>query len=379
VIVLQVIPDLAAGGAERSTLDVAAAIVRVGGRALVASRGGRLEGELEKLGGELLRLPVHSKSPVVMAANALRLASIARAEAVDVIHARSRAPAWSALAAARLAGCAFVTTYHGTYNARSALKRFYNSVMARGDAVIANSSYIADRIRAAHGALAREVVVIPRGTDAAVFDPAAVSTERIEAVKAAWGVSGARPIVLMPGRLTRWKGQTVMLDAFATLRARGGPTAELVMPGDDQGRAVYRAELDALVESHRLRDLVRLPGHCSDMPAAYAAADVVVSASIEPEAFGRVAVEGAFMARPVIAADHGGARETVENGVGGRLVPPADAAAMADALAEILSLSPAARLEMGERGAQRARALYSVESMQAANLRLYEKLILERA
>jgi glycosyltransferase involved in cell wall biosynthesis len=376
--VLQVIPDLDAGGAERTTLDVAAAVVRAGGRALVASRGGRLEGELEALGGALLRLPVHTKNPLVQAANALRLAGVIQAESVDIIHARSRAPAWSALAAARLTGCAFVTTYHGTYNASSALKRFYNSIMARGDVVIANSRFIADRIRAEHGRLAKEIVVIPRGSDAAAFDPAAVAPERVVELKAAWGVSGSRPIVLMPGRLTRWKGQKSMIEAFARLHAAGGPAALLVMPGDEQGRAGYRAELAALIESCRMEESVRLPGHCSDMPAAYAAADVVVSASIEPEAFGRVAVEGALMARPIIAADHGGARETVENGVGGRLAPPGDAAAMAEVLREILSLSPAARLEMGTRGAQRARALYSVEAMQAANVRLYERIILER-
>jgi glycosyltransferase involved in cell wall biosynthesis len=377
--VLQVIPELSAGGAERSALDVAAAVKRAGGRALVASRGGRLEGELAVLGGELLRLPVHSKNPFLQAANALRLAGVIQAESVDVIHARSRAPAWSALGAARLTGCIFVTTYHGTYNARSALKRFYNSIMARGDAVVANSHFIAERIRAEHGALAKEIVVIPRGVDTAAFDPGAVALERVAAVRAAWGVSGDRPVVLMPGRLTRWKGQVVMIEAFAALKARGGPPADLVLPGDEQGRTGYRAELAALIESCRMDEFVRLPGHCSDMPAAYAAADVVVSASIEPEAFGRIAVEGALMARPVIAADHGGARETVENGVGGRLVPPGDAAAMADALRDILELSPAARLAMGSRGAERAQSLYSVEAMQAGYLRLYEKLILERA
>ncbi len=376
--VLQVIPELDAGGAERTTLDVAAALVRAGGRALVASRGGRLADELAASGGELVLMPAHAKDPVTLTRNAVRLARLAKREGVDIIHARSRAPAWSALWAARTVRRPFVTTYHGAYNARSGLKRLYNSVMARGDAVIANSAYIASLIRAEHGELAPEITVIPRGVDTVALDPGAVAPERVAALRAAWGVAGTRPVVLMPGRLTRWKGQAVMIEALALLRAGGGSAVDLVMPGDDQGRTEYRAELEALIASRGLGDSVHLAGHCSDMPAAYAAADVVVSASIEPEAFGRVAVEGACMARPVIATDHGGARETVESGVGGLLVPPGDASAMVRALGEILALSPAARQEMGARGAARARSRFSVEVMQAATLRLYEELMTRR-
>jgi glycosyltransferase involved in cell wall biosynthesis len=376
--VLQVIPELDAGGAERSTLDIAAALAKRGDGALVASKGGRLAGELKRLGGDLRIMPVHSKNPATMIANAFRLAALAGREQVDIIHARSRAPAWSALWAARMAGCAFVTTYHGAYNARSALKRFYNSGIARGDVVIANSSYIADRIRDQHGDIPKEIVVIPRGVDIAELDPAAIAPVRINGLATAWGLDRTRPVVLMPGRLTRWKGQTVMIEAMAIMKAANGPDAVLVMPGDDQGRTEYRAELQGLIASHGLGDSVIVAGHCADMPAAYAAADVVVSASTDPEAFGRVAVEGAVMARPVIATDHGGARETVEDGVGGLLVPPGDAAAMAAALTTILSMSPAARLEMGARGAERARRLFSVQAMQAATLRVYEDLLARR-
>jgi glycosyltransferase involved in cell wall biosynthesis len=373
--VLQVIPELDAGGAERTTLDIAAALAKRGDRAFVASRGGRLEAELAQLGGELVRLPVQSKNPVTLVANAFALADLVRCEEVDVIHARSRAPAWSALWAARMAGCAFVTTYHGAYKAKSGLKRWYNSGIARGDVVIANSEFTADRIRAEHGAVPKRIVVIPRGLDLAALDPAAVSSERTAMLAAAWGLDRARPVVLMPGRLTRWKGQGVMIEAAALLKARGGPQAVFALPGDDQGRTGYRAELEGMIDSHGLRDSVILPGHCSDMPAAYAVADVVVSASTEPEAFGRVAVEGAAMARPVIATDHGGARETIEDGAGGRLVPPGDAGAMAGALAEILAAPAAVRMQMGARAAARARAKFSVEAMQAATLQVYDELV----
>ncbi len=376
--VLQVIPELDAGGAERTTLDIAAALARRGDGALVASRGGRLDAELKRLGGDLRPMPVQSKNPAVMLANAYRLAGLAAREKVDIVHARSRAPAWSALGAARMAGCAFVTTYHGAYNAKTKLKRFYNSGMARGDVVIANSSYIADRIRSEHGDVANDIVVIPRGVDTAELDPAAVAPVRINGLAQHWGLDRMRPMVLMPGRLTRWKGQAVMIEAFALMKAAEGPDAVLVMPGDDQGRTEYRAELEGLIDSHGLGDSVILAGHCEDMPAAYAAADVVVSASTDPEAFGRVAVEGAVMARPVVATDHGGARETVEDGVGGVLVPPGDADAMAAALTRILSLSPSARLEMGAKGAERARRLFSVQAMQAATLRLYDDLLARR-
>ncbi len=373
--VLQVIPELDAGGAERTTLDIAAAVSRAGGRALVASRGGRLADELKSLGGELIPLPVHSKNPATIVANAYRLADIAKAEKIDIIHARSRAPAWSALWAARIAKTRFVTTYHGIYKAKSALKRWYNSGIARGDVVIANSNYTAERIREQHGDLVKKIVVVPRGTDTARFNPAAVSADRVAALRAEWGVDDSRPLVLMPGRLTRWKGQAVMIEAFALLKTRAAPPAWLVMPGDDQGRTDYRAELEALITLHGVGDSVRLGQHCSDMPAAYAAADVAVSASTDPEAFGRIAVEGALMGRPVVATDHGGARETVEDGVGGLLVEPGDARGMADALGEILALSPDLRVSMGLRGAERARRLFSVEAMQEATLRLYEGLL----
>ncbi len=375
--VLQVIPELDAGGAERTTLEIAEALTARGDRALVASEGGRLTPELTALGGVHVALPVARKNPWTLWRNVARLKALARGEGVALIHARSRAPAWSALWAARALGLPFVTTYHGRYMARSALKRGYNSIMARGDVVIANSHFIAEHIRAEHPFAEDRIVVIPRGVDVAAFDPDAVSSQRVEALKAAWGLAGdGRAIVLAPGRLTRWKGQGVMIAAFAHwLQGRApGDDAVLVLPGDDQGRSGYRAELEAQIATLGLRERVRMPGHCADMPAAVRAAAIVVTPSTEPEAFGRVAAEAQCGGRLVIAADHGGARETVDPDVGGWRVTPADPPALADALAAFFALEPGERRAREAAVRTRAQSLYTTKALQKATLAVYGRL-----
>ncbi len=374
--VLQVIPNLEAGGAERTTIEIAEALTQAGHRGLVASVGGRLEGELAAAGGVLLRVPLASINPLTLWANRGALLTIIRREGVDIVHARSRAPAWSALWAARAAKIPFVTTYHGAYNARNALKRWYNAVMARGDVVIANSHFIADHIRREHAFAADRITVIPRGVDVAAFRPDAVSVERIAAQRVAWDLAAddPRPVILMPGRLTRWKGQEIAIDALAALKARGGPAAVLVMPGDHQGRHDYVAGLHKRIAAAGLRDSVRLPGHCSDMPAAFRAADVVVSASIEPEAFGRVAAEAQCAQRLVIASDHGGARETVDPDVGGWRVPPGDPEALAQALAGFFALEPTRRAALEAAVAARARAVYATAALQRDTLAVYGRI-----
>ncbi|HEX9905777.1 MAG TPA: glycosyltransferase, partial [Propylenella sp.] len=211
--VLQVIPQLDAGGAERTAIDVAAALAARGDRALVASAGGRLAAELAAVGGTLIELPVGSKNPAAMAANVARLARLVRRERVDLLHARSRAPAWPALFAARLSGVPFVTTFHGIYSERHAAKHLYNSVMARGDAVIANSEWTARHIRDTYRIKPKRLAIIPRGVDLDRFDPGGVTPDRIVRLRAAWAGDGQR-VVLLPGRLTRWKGQTVFLEAL---------------------------------------------------------------------------------------------------------------------------------------------------------------------
>jgi glycosyltransferase involved in cell wall biosynthesis len=378
---LQVTPELETGGAEQTTLDVAAAVVRDGGRALVASRGGRMAARLQASGGELIEMPVHSKNPLVMAANARRLARLIRREKVSLVHARSRAPAFSALWAARATHTPFVTTYHGVYSARGPLKRWYNAVMTRGDLVIANSDYTHARVIAEHGLDPARVVAIARGVDLSRFDPARVSAERIEDLRLSWDVPAEDPLVkfLLAGRLTRWKGQQLLIEAAAILKKSGEHGFLILLVGDDQGRSDYRAALDSAIQAAGLGGMVRLVGHCDDMPAAYRLADVACAPSLKPEPFGRTAVEPQAMGRPVLAADHGAARETVVPGETGWLVTPGDAQAWADAMGEAIRVGPQGRARMGEAGAARARALYAVDAMCAATFDVYNRVLEARA
>lgn len=372
---LQVTPALDAGGVEQTTVDIARAVTAAGGRALVASRGGRMEPLLEEAGGELVRMRVDSKSPVQMIANGLALKALIAREGVDLVHVRSRAPAFAAFWAARQAGVPAVATYAGIYKAGSNLKRRYNGVMTRGDLIIANSAYTAERLIAEHGVDPAKVVTIPRGVDLGRFDPSAVSEKRIRELRRSWGLEEGDPrqVVLCAGRLTRWKGQALLVEAAALLEEGGEEGFILVFTGDDQGRHGYRRELEAAVVEAGIQ--ARIAGHCSDMPAAYLAADVVCAPSIEPEAFGRTAVEPQVMGRVVLAADHGAAPETVVDGETGWLVAPGDVEAWAAALRLALATSPEARAAMGAKGRARAIALYSVATMAEATLEVYGRLL----
>ncbi len=370
-VVLQVLPALQGGGVERGTVEIAAAIVRAGGTALVASAGGAMAAGVEGAGGRSIVLPLDSKSPLTMWRNAARLAAVIRAEGVSVVHARSRAPAWSAWLAARRTGAHFVTTYHAPYGERPRLKRAYNAVMARGEVVIAISRYVAGLVAARHGVDPARIRVIPRGVDPAVFDPDAVGPERRAALARAWGVVDGQPILLLAGRLTRWKGQEELIAALARMRHR---EAVVVLVGGDQGRRRYAEGLTALAARLGVADRVRLVGHADDMPAAYALADVVISASTAPEGFGRVVIEAQAMARPVVATNHGGAAETVTHAATGWLVPPADAPALAAALDVVLDMPPAARAALGARARAAVQAQYTVAAMQRATLDVYRGL-----
>lgn len=369
--ILQILPALVTGGVERGTLEIAEAQVAAGFRAFVASAGGPLVAPLERLGARHVALPLGSKAPWTMWRNAAALAALVRAEGIGIIHARSRAPAWSGLLAARRTGARFVTTYHGSYNENFPGKRLYNSVMARGDRVIAISRHIKELVLARHGVDPARLRVIPRGVDPRVFDPAAVSADAVAALRAHWRIAEGRPVILLPGRITRWKGQGVLVRAMAKL---GGDAIALLV-GDRDAKQGYAAALEAEIAAAGLGDRVRLVGHATSMATALLLADVVVHASIEAEAFGRTVIEAQAMARPVIAADLGGPRETVEEGVTGWRVPPGDADALALALSRVLAMPAAARAAIGTAAREAVLARYSTAAMQAATMTVYRELL----
>ena len=274
-----------------------------------------------------------------------------------------------------------MATYHGVYNARTGLKRWYNAVMTRGDLVIANSNYTRDHVLAEHHLDPDKVVAIPRGVDLDRFNPAYVTPNRIEALRAAWGVAqnDGRTRILLAGRLTAWKGQAVAIAAARRLTEAGRRDFIMIFAGDDQGRAGYVAELREAIARSGLEDIVRIVGHCDDMPAAYLLCDLAIAPSTEPEAFGRTAVEPQVMGRPVIASSHGAVTETVVDGITGWLAAPGDDAAWAAAIAQALDLGPGRRMAIGEAGLRRCRELFSVYAMCAATLAAYERVLETRA
>ncbi len=398
-VILQVVPELSTGGAERTTIEMAEAVTLGGGLALVVSSGGRLEKELADVGGELIRFPAKTKNPALILLNGMRLARIIRERGVSLVHARSRAPAWSAFLAARRTKRCFVTTYHGIYNQKGRLKAFYNSVMARGDAVICNSQYTARVVRERHPEVSERVGVIYRGLDANLFDPPSVSPERVRALREAWGVGQGKRIVLLPARLTRWKGQRVLIEAAALMQERSQDAdIAYVLVGDDQGRSPYRAELESLIESHGIADRVIIAGHCDDMPAAFKAASVTVLPSIEAEAFGRSSIEAQAMGCPVIASNIGAFPETIahEPGLLARVVSvpgsagpepvagparnpwlfePGNPQDLCESLCAALALNGDALEALRQRRIERARNTFSKCALQHQTLCVYDRLI----
>ncbi len=379
--ILQIIPALDTGGAELSTIEAAEAIVRAGGRALVATEGGRLAPRLAAAGGEMIVFPAGTKNPAAILWNARRLARIARDENIGLIHARSRAPAWSAFKAARRAGLPFVTTYHGAYSEKSRLKRAYNGVMARGDIVIANSRFTAGLIKSRYRTPEERIRVIYRGVSAEAFDPVRVGASRVMALSKRWGGADDARIVLHPARVTHWKGH---LDLIAAAdRLRDGPAGLVfIMAGDAQGRDGYVAQLEQQIAALGLESRVKLVGHCDDMPAAYASAHVTIVASTEPEAFGRAAAEAQAMGCPVISTDIGAPPETVlaeprvsRGHATGWLVRPGDPDVLARTLGAALAMPPAERAALGGRARAHVLASFSIEAMQRATLAVYDELL----
>ncbi len=370
--VLQVLPALETGGVERGTVEMVQAIVRAGGSALVASAGGRLVKAVERAGGTHIVLQLASKNPARIWKNAARLAFLIRAADVDIVHARSRAPAWSAWLACRRTGARFVTTWHGVYKENAPGKRRYNAIMARGERIIAISQFVATKLKARHQVDPARLRVIPRGVDVALFDPATVQADRVARLAADWHLPEGTVTIMLPARLTRWKGHSVMLEALARLERRD---ACLVLVGAEQGRVRYRRELLARAEALGIADRVRMVGQCDDMPAALMLADIVVNPSLEPEPFGRTVIEAQAMARLVVVSDAGGTAETVEHGVNGWRVRPSDPAALAATLDVILRLPAAERAAMGARARVSVCQHYTTAAMQQATLDVYRELL----
>ena len=371
---LQITPELEGGGVEHFTLDLAGAVARAGGRSLVASLGGGMETALIAGGGELVRLPVHSKNPVVIAANAGRLAKLIRENNVSVVHAHSRAPAFSALWAARATNTPLAATYHGAYSGGSKVKRWYNSVMTKGDLVIVHSSFMRDHVIAEHRLTRERILVVPGCIDTARFDPMSVDSSRIDAIRNAWRLAPGdrRSVILLPGRLTRGKGHLLAIEAVGAMTRPDRPLLVFVGGGRNND---YRAHIQSAAASVGISDQLRLAGRTGDMPAAYLAADLVIAPSIIPEAFGRTVVEAGAMQRVVLAAAHGGAAETVVDRETGSLVAPGNVGAWRAAIEFALATTPERAAEIGQAARGRIERLHSIPAMSEAIFAAYRRLV----
>jgi len=372
--ILQVIPNLGAGGAEQASVDMVDGLHARGWGALVVSAGGARVEEIERLGGRHYEQSVNSKNPAVILKNAVWLALFIRKKRVDIVHARSRAPAWSVWLACLMTGTPFVTTFHAAYKFSHPLKQFYNRVMTRGARIIAISQYIADHIAQAYGVEPAKVRVVLRGIDLEKFSPEDVTETRLSVLRRVWGVSGGQRVVLCPARLSPIKGHRLFIEAMGVL-GRGFEDVMAVIVGDDQGREAYRSELQEMIRSNGLEGKVKIVSHCADMPAAYRLASVAVVPSLVPEGFGRVPVEAMAMGVPVIASDLGATRETVREGVTGWLLPPENPKAWAAALAHALALPDEDRARMAHVATEEAWARFDRKAMIAGTLAVYEEML----
>lgn len=376
---MQVIPNLGAGGAEQTTVDMTEALTKAGHRAIVVSHGGPRVAEIEKHGGIHITLPVHSKNPLVIWLNSLRIERLIHKYKVDIVHARSRAPAWSCylatLKSKSTSPAHFITTCHAPFNIGNEWKRRYNSSIIRAERVIANSQFVADYLRSQYEVDQSKIRVIPRGIPIERFDPARVIAERMHQMAQNWRIPDGGRIILLPGRLTRWKGQSVLIEAMSLIKDQN---IYCVLVGDDQGRSEYRQELEAQIHALGLDSRVRLLDHVQDMAVAYGVSDIVISASIEPEGFGRVAVEAQAMGRPVIATDIGGSRETIIPNQTGWLIPPNDPVILAQAIDFVLTLTDQERQNLVQTAIPHVRMNFSKELMAARTMDVYREVMTER-
>jgi len=377
--VLVVVPTLHAGAADAGAIDLVHILKSGGHRVIVASQGGRLESDIGA--AEFVRLDVASQNPLVMARCALALTRIARERRCDVIHAHGRSAAWSAYIAARWCGVPLLTTWYKGFREQNGFKRLYNGVMARGERVIAVSDQIAELIADRHRVPADRIAVVPASIDAERFDPAAVSAERLDAIRRAWGVKPDTKVILVVGRMLRRKGHHVVVKAVHRLKERGLRDFVCVFAGEDQGRTHYTGELWDLVSSTGTADVVRLAGAVDDMPAAYAASTVVVSAAVQPEGLQRAILEAQAMARPVVISDLAAGPEAVlappavdDDRMTGLRVPAGDEAALAAALIRLFSLADGPRAAIGARGRAWVTAQFDAATVTRATLALYAEV-----
>ena len=382
VTILQVVPRLDTGGSELATLEIAEALTRAGAKALVVSEGGRMARAIVQGGGEVIEMQVASKNPLTIWRNARRLTRLIRDRGVDLIHARSRAPAWSALIAARRTGIPFVTTYHGAYGEFGPIKAFYNSVMGRGDIVIANSRYTAHLMESRRGVSPDRIRTIFRGVEGAVFDPVSVPPGPVAKLRERWGVKPDTKIVMQAARLTSLKGQRDTIEAAALLAREGAlDGAVVIFAGDAHDKDAYRQELTDRIKSHGLEDKIRLVGHCADMPVAFLASHVAVVPSLVAETFGRTSIEAQAMGCPVIVSSLGALPETIVSAeesperFTGWLVPPANPTSLADRIRVALALSPKDRLEIGMRARAHVASSFALSQMQQKTLAVYDELL----
>ena len=377
--VLQVIPKLGYGGAETGCYDIAHYLTENECGSFLATSGGELLKFVKKDKVKILRLPVHSKNPVLIIFNALVLVIYIIINRINIIHARSRAPAWACYFACLLTNRVFVTTFHGTYNFKSKFKKFYNSIMLKSKLTIAGSNFIFSHINENYSEYLnkeKKLRVIFRGINLDYYNSKNISILKQEKLKQEWNLSSNQFTILLPGRLTYWKGQEKFIESLNILIEDYDITNfQAVILGSDQGRKVYKKKLINLVERYNLNKKVKFIQHCKEMPLAYSLSDVVVSSSIEPEAFGRVSVEAQSMGKPIIATDIGGSKETIVNKKSGFLYKHDDPRELAKVLNTVIQLSQDELKSIGNEGRKNVTKKFDVETMCQSNLKEYKKLI----
>ena len=377
--VLQVIPKLGYGGAETGCYDIAQYLPENGCESFIVTSGGELTKFVDKKKVKLIKLPVHSKNPLLILINTILLIGIILFFKISIVHARSRAPAWSCLFATKLTNRKFVTTFHGTYNFSGKLKKFYNSVMVRSDLIIAGSNFIFSHIKENYSEFLtsqKKFLVIYRGINIDYFDSSTKLENDEKNLLQKWSINDEKKIILMPGRLTSWKGQELFIEAINLVKIELGYEAfHAVILGNDQGRDLYKKKLIRLTEQYRLTNQIKFIDHCEDMALAYKVSDIIVSASIEPEAFGRVAVEAQSMEKLIIASNIGGSNETINDEKTGFLFKSGDAESLSKKIIRGLAMDETSINLMGKEGRSNTIKKFNVEKMCFSTYSEYKRLL----